>query len=344
MPDSSPVRPISQSPVQGDFMDDILQRLAQQAPAAGADVELTDLSEPMEMIDLCPAPKELPPDHLLNGYRLRRCVGSGGFGVTYLADDELLGRRVVIKEHFPHNICERRCGTLNVVLQDPSAASTLDWARENFLREAHLLSTLDHHNIVKIFTFFEAHNTSYYVTEYVDGQSLGDFAQAHYRHQTRITQDELYGLMVRVLDALDYLHSQRILHLDIKPDNILLTRSGRPVLIDFGAAHECFGDIGGGVVETVGYSPPEQGGGGGELGPWSDIYAFGATLCYLLTGRSPDSGRQRMLYDSLEPLASSAALSSYYNRELLASIDRALSPSIEGRYRSVGEWMADLRG
>lgn len=336
MPDSAPVLPLSQAPVQGCFLDDILNRFA-NVPYSTLPASETEEPAP------CPAPKELPEGHILNGYRLRRCVGSGGFGVTYLADDELLRRRVVIKEHFPHNICERRAGSLNVELQDPSAASTLEWARSNFLREAHLLSRLDHHNIVKIFTFFEAHNTLYYVTEYVDGQSLGDFAQAHYHHKTRISQDELYGLMVRMLDALDYLHSLRILHLDIKPDNILLNRSGRPVLIDFGAAHESFGDQGGGVVETVGYSPPEQSGATGDLGPWSDIYAFGATLCYLLTGKAPDSGRQRLLYDSLEPLASSPLLCSFYNHELLSSIDRALSPSIEGRYRSVAEWMNDLR-
>lgn len=327
-----PPPPPPPPPPYGAFTAGILDRYA-VAPA----------SLPAGSVDgLCPAPRELPDNHLLHGYRLRRCVGSGGFGVTYLADDELLGRSVVIKEHFPHSLCERRLGTLNVELREGADASGLEWSRQNFMREARLLSTFDHHNIVRIFSFFEAYNTHYYVTEHVDGYSLGHFARLHYNKGTRISQNELYGLMVRLLDALDYLHSRRVLHLDVKPDNILLTRNGRPVLIDFGAAHEGFGDSGTGVVETVGFSPPEQGS-GGELGPWSDIYAFGATLCYLLTGNAPSAGAQRALYDNHEPLASRAALVGYYNRDLLAGIDRALSPSVESRYRSVAEWMADLR-
>ena len=333
MPESAPVRPVSPPPACGAFTAGILDRYA-VAPATqgGPSVD-----------NLCPAPRELPENHLLNGYRLRRCVGSGGFGVTYLADDELLGRSVVIKEHFPHTLCERRLGTLNVELRDASNVASLEWARQNFMREARLLSSFDHHNIVRIFSFFEAYNTLYYVTEHVDGCSLGSYAQNHYSRGTRISQDELYGLMVRVLDALDYLHSRKVLHLDIKPDNILLTRNGRPVLIDFGAAHEGFGDPGTGVVETVGFSPPEQGGeNGGNLGPWSDIYAFGATLCYLLTGNVPSAGAQRALYDNHEPLASRVSLVNHYNRDLLAGIDRALSPSLESRYSSVAEWMADL--
>lgn len=335
MPDSSPVLPISQPPASAAFADDILSSF-----------NVAPLSVPCgEVESLCPAPRELPSNHLLNGYRVSKCVGSGGFGITYLAEDELLGRRVVIKEHFPQALCERRSGTLNVELQDESGAEGLEWSYQNFLREIRLMASLDHHNIVKIFSSFKALNTIYYVTEYIDGQSLGEFVHANYKIGRRVTQDELYGLMIRVLDALHYLHSRRIVHLDIKPDNILLTQHGRPVLIDFGAAHENFGDIGVGVMETPGYSPPEQSMNSGEgLGPWSDIYAFGATLCYLLTGAPPSPGGQRLLYDNHEPLASRAALTSIYSVDLLAGIDRALSPSPDSRYRSVGEWMADLRG
>jgi len=335
MTDSAPIIPLSALPQPGGFADDILGRFNVAPPSLpGGEADI-----------FIPAPRELPKDHLLHGYRLLKCVGSGGFGITYLAADELLGRRVVIKEHFPQAICERRSGTLNVEIQDESAADGLEWSRRNFLREVRLLASLDHHNIVKIFSSFKAYNTLYYVTEYINGQSLGAYTQQHHHSGTRIPQDELYGMMVRVLDALHYLHSRRILHLDIKPDNILLTRNGRPVLIDFGAAHENFGDAGVGVVETPGYSPPEQGMNGGEgLGPWSDIYAFGATLCYLLTGSAPSPGAQRLLYDNFEPLASRAALTSLYHVDLLAGIDRALSPSVDSRYRSVDEWIADLRG
>lgn len=337
MQDSSHGAPLSQPASIGGFADDILGRFNAAPLSMPCEGEIDD--------DFLPAARELPENHLLNGYRLLKCVGSGGFGITYLAADELLGRKVVIKEHFPQAICERRKGSLNVELQNPEAAEGLEWSYRNFLREVRLLSALDHHNIVKIFSSFRAYHTHYYVTEYIEGQSLGTVAQLHARRGSRVTQDELYGLMVRVLDALHYLHSRRILPLDIKPDNILLTRRGRPVLIDFGAAHENFGDTGAGVVETPCYSPPEQGmGGGADLGPWSDIYAFGATLCYLLTGKAPSPGGQRLLYDNHEPLASRAELTACYHLDLLAGIDRALSPSLDTRYRSVDEWMADLRG
>ena len=104
MQDSSPISPISQAPHAGAFADDILNRMSPAADGAAS----------IEVDDLCPAPRELPCNHMLNGYRIERCVGAGGFGVSYLAADNLLGRRVVIKEHFPKLLCERRCGTLNV--------------------------------------------------------------------------------------------------------------------------------------------------------------------------------------------------------------------------------------
>lgn len=293
--------------------------------------------------DICPAPKELPANYMINGYRLLSCIGEGGFGVTYLAEDELLNRRVVIKENFPHSLCQRHSRTLDVVLQENSTAEDCEWAMHNFLREVRLLASLDHPHIVKIYTFFEAHNTAYYVTEYIDGMSLADVVLDYKKHLNHVPQDDLYSLMVRVLDALDYLHSRNILHLDIKPDNILVARDGRPVLIDMGAARERNADTAGAVVESPGYSPAEQGENAGKLGPWTDLYAFGATLYYLLTGIAPAAGRLRLLYDTLDPLASLPALSSIYHPQLLASIDKALSPSIDGRYQSVSEWMADLR-
>ncbi|MBR5895765.1 MAG: serine/threonine protein kinase [Akkermansia sp.] len=333
MPDSSPILPASGAADSGfSFMQDILDRVAAGAP------EVTDNFD-----DICPAPKELPANYMINGYRLMRCIGEGGFGVTYLATDELLNRKVVIKENFPHDLCERRCGSLDVVRQSHVEQESCDWALSNFLREVRLLATLDHPNIVKIYTFFEAHNTAYYVTEYIDGKSLADVVADYKKHLNHVPQDALYSLMVRVLDALDYLHKRGVLHLDIKPDNILVTRDGRPVIIDMGAAKECWSDDSTGVVESQGYSPPEQGDGSGRLGPWTDLYAFGATLYYLLTGVAPATGRQRLLYDTLDPLASLPKLNAIYHPQLLAGIDKVLSPNIEGRYQSVAEWMNDLR-
>lgn len=294
-------------------------------------------------IDLCPAPNELPDNYVIGSYRLLHHIGSGGFGITYLAVDELLNRTVVIKEHFPHHLCRRCPATLDIESAPDHDSSEYSWALNNFLREVRLLATLDHPHIVRVFTYFEAHNTAYYVTEHIDGPCLADVAAEYRKHLGHIPQPPLYSLMVRMLDALDYLHSHGILHLDIKPDNILVTRTGSPILIDFGAARNRGEHTTAAVVETPGYSPPEQGRPDGRLCPATDLYAFAATLYYILTGQALPPGRQRELYDTLPPLTTLNELNSRYHPKLLASIDRALAPALENRYTSAAEWLHDLR-
>ena len=320
---SSPVRPISDAPYTGRVM----QRTG------------SDGTTPM---DICPAPKDLPSDYIINGYRLLHSIGEGGFGVTYLAADELLHRRVVIKEHFPHSLCQRRATTFDVTYHNHVSEQEYHWAMGNFLREVRLLASLDHPHIVKIYTFFEAHNTAYYVTEHIDGPSLADVAVEYRKHLGHIPQQPLYSLMVRMLDALDYLHSRNILHLDIKPDNILVTRDGRPVLIDMGAAIDLSEEMPSTFVETPGYSPPEQCTPGSKLTPATDLYSFAATLYYLITGNAVLPSRQRELIDTLAPLSSMPNLTTKYHPQLLAGIDKALSPAIKDRYASAAEWLYDL--
>ncbi len=290
----------------------------------------------------CPiAPKELPPGTLLRGYRLERKLGAGGFGVTYLATDELLRRRVVIKEHFPDSLCQREAETLRVVPIDECMTDTCDWALSNFLREARLLAGLDHPGIAKVYAYFEAHETACYATEFIDGRSLSDVIRDYASHGFGFTESELFALIVRVLDALDYLHRRKLLHRDIKPDNILINKNGMPVLIDFGAAREEYGDLHSQVVQSPGFSPSEQGG-EGEMGPWTDIYAFGATLYYAITGKVLPSCCQRELFDSVLPLARDPRYTPHYRPQLLSSIDHAIRPRAHQRYRSVAEWMHDL--
>lgn len=299
----------------------------------------SDGSVPM---DLCPAPKELPADYIINGYRLLHSIGEGGFGVTYLAADELLHRRVVIKEHFPHSLCQRQATTCDIAYHNHVSEQEYHWALGNFLREVRLLASLDHPHIVKIYTFFEAHNTAYYVTEHVDGPSLADVALEYRKHLGHIPQQPLYSLIVHMLDALDYLHSRNILHLDIKPDNILVTRDGRPILIDMGAAIDLNEELPTTIVETPGYSPPEQCTPGGKLAPATDLYAFAATLYYLITGNAVPPSRQRELIDTLVPLSDMPHLRAKYHPRLLAGIDKALSPAMNERYANAAEWLHDL--
>ena len=138
------------------------------------------------------------------------------------------------------------------------------------------------------------------------------------------------------------LHSRKLLHRDIKPDNILIARNGLPVIIDFGAAREAYGDISNNIVETPGFSPSEQSQPNGNMGPWTDLYALGATLYYILTGNCLPACRQRELFDTADPLATNEQLLQHYNPSLLATIDRALAPLPEHRYQNVTEWMKDL--
>lgn len=285
----------------------------------------------------------LPPGSMLHGFRLRRTLGSGGFGITYLAEDPMLCRPVVIKENFPASACHRRAGSPLVSLVDEGRRDSFDWALRNFLREARLLASLAHPGIARVFSYFSANNTVYYVTEYIDGPSAAHLVQDYARHGLAIPQEAFFALMVRLLDALDYIHDKRLLHCDIKPDNILITEAGLPVLIDFGAAHEQGVLSDDGYVESPGFTPPEQVSSGGRLGPMTDLYALGASLYYLLTLRCLPSSRQRELYDTVEPLEGNPRLRSLYHPRILASIDRAISPDPRARFQSVGAWIEALR-
>ncbi len=335
MPDSVPIPPFPGQPGAVFSSDAPGKPLSATTNAAGEQEE--DFS-----CDI--APKELPPGCRLGGYRLIRTLGEGGFGITYLAEDELLQREVVIKEHFPHALCYRRDGTLDVCLNSERESPGYQWAMTNFLREVRLLASLDHPNLPKVYSFFECHQTAYCVTEYVDGQSLGGLAADYERHNKLLPQKALWGMVVQLLDVLDYLHGKELLHRDIKPDNILIRRNGTPVLIDFGAAGEFNGDTSdSAVVQSMGFSPAEQERANGKMGPWTDLYALGATLYYTLTGKCLPSGRLREIYDSATPLSAMLRLRRLYHPNLLESIRKAISPSIEDRFATAADWIRALR-
>lgn len=324
-------------------MEDILaaarEGISTSPPASGT----CESEEEAAEIPCYIAPRELPDGTLLHGYRVQRTIGSGGFGVTYLAQEALLNRTVVIKESFPDSLCYRHAETLDVCLHEPETGqSGAEWARNNFLREVRILATLDHPCIAKVYSYFEEHQTAYYVVEYINGISLARLAGQYAQRGSTIPQSALFGLMVRLLDAFDYLHTRNILHRDIKPDNILITRSGLPVIIDFGAARESYGDLSSSIVETPGFSPSEQSRPDGNMGPWTDLYAFGATLYYTLTGACLPNCQQREIYDTVDPLAGNRELCQRFNPALLATIDRAIDPVPARRYQNVAEWMSDL--
>ncbi len=244
-------------------------------------------------------PDALPVGTVLAGrYFLGRVLGRGGFGVTYLGFSARTGRRVAIKEYFIRDYAVRSPGQTVI---SPLHKSYFDKGRTAFYNEATLLHKFNYvPGIVKVEEYFRENNTEYYVMEYLDGQNLeqyfsllppyGPAGNDRYYKERRVIE-----IAMDVLRSLNELHGQNIYHRDIAPDNILVT-GGRVKLIDFGTAREKTGSVTKSlsVILKRGYAPHEQYSRRGNQGPWTDIYALGATMYRLLTGRLPPDGLDRL--------------------------------------------------
>src|SRR4051812_41790599 len=181
----------------------------------------------------------LPSGYRLNEYCIQHVLGHGGFGITYLAHDQRLDRKVAIKEFMPAVLAAREAGS-TVIPRSPTAKKDYNWGLERFLKEARTLAQFSHPNIVRILTLFEANRTAYIVMCYEEGVSLGDHLKA--RGGT-ISAAELLAIAEPLLDGLDAVHKAGFLHRDIKPSNIFLRADGRPILLDFGTARQTIGNI-----------------------------------------------------------------------------------------------------
>lgn len=286
--------------------------------------------------------RELAPGTRLEQYEIIRVLGSGGFGITYLAKDLFLNRNVVIKENFPSSCSYRDPLTGHIRPNNEHDLENYTWALKSFLSEAQTLAELNHPGIVRILSVFEANGTAYFAMEHITGLSLDFLGEKLHSTGHRYTEDELKGLLTRLLRILDYLHSRHIYHRDIKPGNILLTEEGTPVLIDFGAARHALKLHAATVLTTQGYSSPEQALGKTNIGPWSDLYSVGATFYALLTGHPPERAEVRLAEDGMQPLHSDPVLTRFYSRQFLLSLDKALSPQINCRYQNAREWIHDI--
>ena len=276
---------------------------------------------------------------LVGDYRIERVLGAGGFGVTYLADEIALARMVTIKEYFPSDIAARD-GGIDAAPRSQDCAGDYRWGLDRFIEEAQTLAKFDHRNIVRVYRYFRANNTGYMVLHFEEGQSLKGWLKGLGRAPR---QKELDTIIGPLLDALELIHKADFLHRDIAPDNIIIRKSGDPVLIDFGSAR---GEIAS-HTKTVsalvkpGYSPYEQyAETSRQQGPWSDIYALAGTLYHAITGKRPPDAPSRMVKDELVS-AREAALSSY-RAGFLKAIDRALALNVEARPQSIAAWRGDL--
>jgi serine/threonine protein kinase len=199
----------------------------------------------------------LPANTVLDdSYRIVRVVGSGGFGITYEAEDLKLRTRVALKEYYPLDFGDRD-STMSVKPKSDRHAKTFQWGRSNFLQEARTLARFEHPSIVRVTRVFEANSTAYMVMRFEKGQSLDDWLDSLGRPPT---QEELDRICTPLLDALQKMHAENFLHRDIAPDNIIVRPDGTPVLLDFGAARRAVAEMSRtltGVVKA-GYSPHEQ--------------------------------------------------------------------------------------
>lgn len=278
---------------------------------------------------------------LAGDYKIVRVLGAGGFGVTYLAEEPNLSRHVSIKEYFPSDFASR---TENLEATPRSAGSTSDynWGLDRFVDEAQTLAKFNHSNIVKVHRVFRANNTAYMVLHFEEGKNLKTWLKDLGRAPR---QKELDAIVGPLLDALEIIHNADFLHRDIAPDNIIIRTTGDPVLIDFGAARS---DIAAhSKTKTVsalvkpGYSPYEQyAETSRQQGPWTDIYAFAATLYHAVTGKRPPDSPSRMLKDEMVPVRE-AALGGYRST-FLNAIQQGLALAVDGRPQSIAAWRGAL--
>ncbi|WP_338415409.1 serine/threonine-protein kinase [uncultured Sphaerotilus sp.] len=283
----------------------------------------------------------------LGEFEIRGLVGIGGFGIVYRAFDHDLEREVAIKEYMPGLLASRTVDG-QVQARGRTHAETFEAGRRSFMLEAKMLARFDHPALVKVFRFWEGNGTAYMVMPLYTGQTL---AQVLKQMPAPPTEIWLMGVLVPLLGALEALHSQQIFHRDVSPDNILLLRNGRPVLLDFGAARQVISDRTQTLTAILkpNYAPIEQYAEVPNLrqGPWTDLYALGAVVYASLTGKPPTPAAARTVQDDLVPLAEVAARieaehGQRYSAAFLDAWQQALAVRPNDRPQSVRELLQRL--
>ncbi len=249
------------------------------------------------------APAALPAGTRVAEFEIRRLLGSGGFGIVYLAWDHALEREVALKEYMPGTLAGRGTG-LQVSVRSSSTADTFALGLRSFINEARLLARFDHPSLVKVYRFWEDNGTAYMVMPYYQGRTLRQVRQGMVVPPGEVACRRVLDAL---LSALETLHREGVYHRDIAPDNILLGDDGLPVLLDFGAARRVLSDRTQALTSIMKphYAPLEQYADANAMrqGPWTDLYALGGTLYFLLTGQEPVAAASRALHDDQPRLA-----------------------------------------
>ena len=284
--------------------------------------------------------------HLKNGtllkdgtYRIERFIKSGGFGCTYEARHVYSDKKVAIKEFFVENFCNRDENSSRVTVGTQSKKALVERLKDKFVKEAISIWNLNHRGIVRVSDVFEENGTAYYVMDYIEGKSL----EEKIKDKVNLSEEETLIYVRQVADTLRYIHSKNILHLDIKPGNIMIDEEDNAILIDFGASKQ-YDEVDGEntstlLLKTPGYAPLEQM--DNEVGvffPATDIYALGATMYKMLTGITPPNAIKQAGKFKMQPLPDNI---SYNTRN---AVEKAMQKDKEDRPQSIDEFLKLLDG
>ena len=288
----------------------------------------------------------LPVGYQIEGYEIVSILGHGGFGITYKATDLSLGAFVAIKEYLPQELAIREHGQ-TVVAKSANDEESYRWGLDRFIDEARTLARFKHANIVRVLRYLEANNTGYMVMDFEEGQPLSEFLA---ERDGPLDEDALNAIFLPIMDGLREVHALGLLHRDIKPGNIYLRREGPPMLIDFGAARAALGEHSKSlsVLVTQGYAPVEQYSSHSNQGPWTDVYALGATMHRCISGDVPMDSSARLtavIGDGPDPLPPAVQIGKgKYSKALLEAIDWALQVRAQDRPQSVQEFQEAITG
>lgn len=283
----------------------------------------------------------LPPRTVLKGrYMIGCCLGSGGFGVTYIAWDSLLEKKVAIKEYLPSELATRTIGQTRVTVHDIDCVEKYEKGKRSFLDESRRLAKFNNvKGVVSIYDCFDENDTAYLVMECLEGKTL----QQMINERKKIPFNEALPIFVDVLEALEVVHSEGIMHRDIAPDNIFVCDDGSAKLIDFGAARfmTTTHSRSLSMILKIGYAPIEQYTKHGNQGPWTDIYAVAASLYHAITGIVPPDSYDRVEEDKLKkPSAYARRIPNHAETAIL----NALNIIDTNRTQSAKQFADELKG
>ena len=276
------------------------------------------------------ANQPLPDGYQLQNYRIANVLSCGGFSIVYLAYDEN-DLPVAIKEYLPAQLALRQQGDALPSIVEENLG-TFRYGLKCFFEEGRSLARLSHPNVVRVLNFFRANETVYMVMRYERGRTLQEHIQAH---RGSISESFIRRVFTQLLNGLREVHSNKLLHLDIKPANIYIRNDGAPVLIDFGAARQTLTQEVSRLnpMYTPGFAPPEQYKDRELLGPWSDCYAVGASIFACMASAAPQPADQRAERDRY--VSATRLWAGKYSRHLLETIDWCLELDHMNRPQSV---------